>query len=241
MKIIAVIILLSIVPHIFAQTVKFDVGMQEWPPYSYYKSTKDMGIMPEVFMRIMTKMNLTSEIVKLSEERAYKNMIEGNTDARPKAKEWVKLPDQFLWSDEVIPAEDVIILPIESKFVALENLEGKIIGTVRGYSYPIMSSFFDTKKMQRDDSRDTASMLNALNIKHSDAAITNREVFYWYKRNSPELVTNLYASEIVVGSVPYRFQFTKNIFWTEKIALINKILDEMKKNGEIEQIVQKHR
>lgn len=239
LKLIVFILLISD-SRVFAGVLTLDVGEEAWPPYSFYRDKTHKGIMVEVLENLIADEDLELKISFLPELRASRELEHCNVDAKPKAMEWIEHPKKYLWSDPVVISQDIVVTRKGNTFTTKDQLNGKIIGTVRGYSYPTLEKKFSDHIMLRADASSTLKMLEMLAKGHTDAAITNLHVFKWYLKNQSELATNLISTKVIIDQAPYRFQFCTSSEWTKLMPIINKNIAKLKNSGELDQILKRY-
>lgn len=236
-KKLIVLLIISLV-NAQASPLKFDVSEEAWPPYSFYNDQNNKGIMVEVLESLIADEDLELKISFLPEIRSNRELELCTVDVKPKAMEWVDSPNKYLWTDPVVISQDVIITRKISHYERLEDLQGKVLGTVRGYNYPKLESDFERGKIKRADASSTLKMLEMLAKGHTDAAITNKHVFQWYLRKNALLEKELMPTNIVIDQAPYRFQFCPSPRWRELLTRLNKKLSKMKQSGSLDKILQ---
>lgn len=234
-----VLLLMSFI-NVHAASLRLDVSEEAWPPYSFYNDKSNKGIMVEVLENLIADENLDLKISFLPENRSRRELDLCTIDAKPKAMEWVKDPKKYLWTDTVVVSQDVIIIRKIGHYKHLKELQGKVIGTVRGYSYPKLEKDFDNAKIIRADANSTFKMLEMLAKGHTDAAVTNKHVFQWYQKKYALLANELTVTNIVIDQVPYRFQFCPSPRWKNLLARLNKRLNQMKQSGKLEKILNRY-
>ncbi len=228
--------LLSLHSALFAATLK----LEAWPPYSFYRNEQHKGIMVEILESLIADEGLKLEISFLPENRANREIEQCHVDVKPKAKEWVSEAHKYLWSDPVVTSQDIIVTTISRPYKNLSELHGKVLGTVRGYTYPKLEKLFSSHKVERADAASTHKMLEMLSKGHTDAAITNLHVLKWYQKQYPELAANLKSTAIIVDQAPYRFQFCAAEKWKMMLPRLNLKLKQLKTSGRIDQILSRY-
>lgn len=95
-------------------------------------------------------------------------------------------PNLFLFTDSVVPIEEVFFVPKASKleYRSPQDLYSKTVVTHLGYHYPELQVHFDTGKIQRFDvSRDQDMFTFVLHGDRFDAAVADRLVGQWILKN----------------------------------------------------------
>ena len=214
-----------------------------WPPYLIKENNgKIHGIMIDVMKEIAQKHGFSVKIAPLPEKRAIRGIAGGEIDAYSKAKEWVDDPNAYLWTDPVLDSTDVLIFPKDRpvKFATPEDLNGKKIGAILGYRYPLLEPYFADGRIKRDDVKKDSLMLRKLLKGRDDAAIINKLVAFWVIRQNPELKGQFAFSEKAVGKAGCRFMFSSKGDWQPFIQLFNRELADMKADGRLDAIVRKY-
>jgi len=216
-----------------------------WPPYLINEEKNGFtgGIMVDVLQTIAYIYGFKVTINTYPEKRGQLYLAQGLVDAFPKAKEWTKHPEKFIWSDEILYSEDVIIF-MRKKPIAFKtpkDILGERIGTVLGYGYPLFDSYFEDKRIIRDDSNSERQMLLKLHENRYDIAIINKIVALWIIAKNPEFQEKFDFSEKCIGNAGYRFMFTTKYKWKPFVEKFNQELKKMKNDGRLEKILTKYR
>ena len=214
-----------------------------WPPYLIEEANgKIQGIMIDVMKAIASKHGYSIKIKALPEKRAIRGMTRGDIDAYSKAKEWVKNPKAYLWTDPVVDSTDVLIFPKDRPvdFETPDDLKGKKIGAILGYRYPLLEPYFADGRIKRDDVKKDSLMLGKLLRGRDDAAIINKFVALWVIRQYPEFKGKFAFSEKPVGTAGCGFMFTAKRNWGPFIDIFNNELAAMKGDGRLDAIVQRY-
>lgn len=227
--------------HAAQKEIIFAYPVEGWPPYLIPQEKS--GIMVDVLQNIATKIGF-KVITHHYPDKRCKMMLEQQTiDIWPKAQEWTRHPDHYLWTDPVVSSDDILIFrkgektPIKSQ----DDLEGMRIGCVYGFSYPELAALFESRLAVRQDALNTESMLEMLKIGRTDVAVTNRLVAGWVIKNSPMLEMDEFQfGDVKLESAPYRFAFSKNDKWIDFIYHFNKELMRMRITGELQTILDRY-
>lgn len=214
-----------------------------WPPYLIKDPNgKIHGIMIDVIKTIASKHGFSVKITSLPEKRAIRAIASGDIDAYSKAKEWVKNPEAYLWTDPVVDSTDVLIFPKDRPvdFETPDDLKGKKIGAILGYRYPLLEPYFADGRIKRDDVKRDSLMLGKLLRGRDDAAIINKLVAFWVIRQNPEFKGKFAFSDEPVGEAGCGFMFTPKRNWGPFIETFNNELAVMETDGRLDAIVRKY-
>jgi len=227
--------------HADNKTIVLNMGGKDYPPYLILKDDKKPeGIMYEVLQSIASKYNYVVVPARVPRKRVTLFIINGKLDATPRAKQWTKNPDDFLFTDKIIDFKDLIFYLKTNKLIFndVKDLFGKRISTHTGYKYPLLEKYFKTNKIKRDDSNYELSMIRKVIAKRTDGVIINEKVGEWLLKTNGW--TNKFEkTDKDLGNVGYRIMFSKK--WKPFVDNFNKELENMKKNGELDKILNKYK
>lgn len=223
------------------EKITFNMSPTGYPPYMIYNENKNpSGIMYDVLKKVASKYDYAVEVAGIPRRRVNEWLDSNKLDATPRAKEWVPNPDDYVFTEPIVVARDVIFSLIKSPvdFNNIEDLFGKRIGTHLGYKYPLLDQYFKDKKMFRDDANNEIAMLKMVLFKRTDAAIINELVGLWLiKENNWQGKFSISKKDC--GSVDYRIMFNKK--WIPFVDKFNKELVKMKKDGTLNNIINRYK
>ncbi len=224
----------------YAET-KYVIVTEEYEPYEYLSGGKPVGHDVEILDEIAKRKGFKLEYVYLPWKRALEKTKEGSADAiislfdSAERREFLKFSEIPLSSEK-----NVIISLAETKEVkSLKDLEGQTVGLQSGYEYPEV--FMKTSNFQRDEANDLLTILKKLQGGRFPYAIVNEIcALTTAKKSLPELVGK-YRTNFVVGDDPmYKGFAKKSPNFAIFSDLINKGLEELKKDGTLEKINKKY-
>ena len=245
MKFLLTMLLLSccISSSVFAnnKVIIFNMKNYDHPPYMMHGATNSPGgIMYDVLNIIATKHGYTIDLVGVPKTREDRMLKVGAMDAQAIAKEWVKSPDDYVFTDVIIDYRDVIFSNKEAgiSHFDVDNFIGKIMITHLGYSYPLLSPYFNSGKITRMDTLNEESMLGMLAKKRANAAVVNELTGRWLIKQNQQWQDRFVISENDVDSVGYRIMFSKK--WAFFIPIFNEELSRLKAQGRLAEIIAKY-
>lgn len=215
-----------------------------WPPYLISDQKGISGFMYDILQIIALKSGYEVVIRNYPSKRSALMLDQGRVDVRAKAKEWVKNPEKYTWTDPVVQSEDQLVFLKEKPLIFndIKDLFHKRIGTRLGYGYPLLNSFFDSKQIIRVDTVSESAILLMLMKKRTDAAIMNKYVALWTMKQHPQLAVKKFGfSKKNIGKAGYRFMFTNKHDWKPFAKLFNQELAKLKANGSLEKIISKYK
>jgi len=217
----------------------------DWPPYLISAPNQpNKGVLVEVLTAVAAPLGYTIQVERLPNKRGWLLLNAGDVNVHPKAKEWVKNPERYSWTDPFMMSEDVLLYPASSdfKYTNPEGLYGKTVAAINGFIYPVLEEHFASGKIRRVDVASPYAMLDLLDLGRVDAALVNRSETQWLFRNRPELKPERFRmDDAPFDSAGYRYAFTKAEDWQPFIDEFNKALKAMKKNGKLKAILDQYR
>ncbi|CAN2039576.1 polar amino acid transport system substrate-binding protein [Candidatus Magnetomoraceae bacterium gMMP-15] len=147
--------------NVFAGKLVFAASI--WPPYTMSENGQVSGLDIEIVRKLCNHLGLEAEFQLLPWKRALKYAENGKTDAIL-APRYTKERAEFLYyTSESINIEKTVLISLKGsgiKITGLDDLKGRVVGVVRGYTH---NSEFDNypgiKKEECDDDVQLIKML----------------------------------------------------------------------------------
>ncbi len=220
---------------------RFNVSPSGYPPYLILEENQPSGIMWDVVARISERLGFRVEAMRVPRKRVDQMLLDGFIDGTPRAIEWTDAPDRFLFTDAVVPIEEVFFIPRTSDldYQKPEDLFSRTVVTHLGYHYPLLQDYFEEGSIQRFDvSRDRDMFTFVLHGKRFDAAVADRLVGQWILRKEG-LQEHFRTSGKSISQYPFRIMLRKE--WQGFGKAFNKELERMRENGELDAILANYR
>lgn len=223
-----------------SKTIVLEMGMGTgYPPYQFMENDHPRGFMFDV-LQFVARQEGYRVIGKGFPKKRHELMMErGELDAIPNAKEWIDKPEEYLFSDTVVKARDVIFSLKKNPlpFRKVEDLFGKQGIGILGYSYPPLSKYFIDGIILRHDTTNEFQMLQMLQKYRADFGIVNELVGKWLiKQNGWQ--NQFLISEKDVGFFNYRYMFSHK--WKPFVKKLNEHLQRMNKEGVIKKLIRNY-
>lgn len=222
--------------------LRLNVSPKGYPPYVIVDGDKVTGIVWEVVNRISSELNLSVEPARIPRKRVDEMILDGYIDATTRAIEWTDNPDQFLFTDPIVPVEEVFfyLASDDFEFRRPEDLESKVFVTHLGYQYPYLNDLFEEGLIQRFDVSIDLDLFRYLQDGNRfDAAIADRLVGQWLIRNNPQLGGEFESTEQSISNFGLRLMVRKDL--AEFVSQFNAELAKLKDSGEMDQILSQYR
>jgi polar amino acid transport system substrate-binding protein len=214
-----------------------------FPPYMIYDPEAGIqrGILYDVLVRLVEPLGYHVVTDAIPRKRVAQMLAAGSLDVSERAKEWEEDPSQYAWSDPVVEVENRVIslakAPLE--FRTAQDLAGKSVATILGYSYPELDEAFHSGLVQRTDVLNPESQIRMVLAGRTDGAILYGAVAEYTIRTADLPKAQLSLSRSGFGAVGYRFMFGKR--WEFLIPALNRGLAKLKESGELDRIVNGYR
>ncbi len=200
------------------------------------------GIMVDLLELIAAKQDIRVVYRVLPRKRAEIALYDGEIDAYASSRSYLKQHESFLWTDSITVNRDYLYSPKDSflEYNRPEDLFGFRIGTRLGYRYRDLDLFFESGEIIRDDALSEYQSLLKLQRGRVDAAVVNEYVYnHLLKRCSDLFETKFYRSGRPVDSAELGIAFNRR--WYEFVRFFNYEIDIMKKNGALQEILDKYK
>jgi polar amino acid transport system substrate-binding protein len=215
----------------------------DWPPYVMSDPAHPHGgVLQAVFRAVAEPMGYEVDVRRLPNQRGWMLLDSGEVHVHAKAREWVKNPDAYLWTDPFMPSETVFLYHEDSDIVTAQaaDLYGRSVAAIKGFIYPELEAHFGPGRIERVDVASPFTMLELLALGRVDAALVNGAETRWLMRTDWRL-KGFRLDPRPCGHADYRFVFTRDDAWKPFIAEFNARLARMKKDGSLDAILDSYR
>lgn len=222
--------------------IVFNLSPTGYPPYMFKDANgQAKGVVYDILHRVATKYGYEVVVVGVPKKRVVLQLRSGELDATAVAKEWVKNPEDFEFSNVIVQARDVLFFLKERpiKFNSIEDLYGKNIAVHLGYSYPSLKEAFEENLILTSVLNTETAMLGKVFMERSHAAVVNELVGQWLIKNTPHWRGQFVVSKKEIGGFDYRIQFSKK--WKDFVVKVNREIAKMKDNGSLKIIKSKYK
>ncbi len=223
------------------QNLRFGVTLSATMPDAQFQDEKLVGgIMYDLGQALSKQLAMPVYYVALPRKRIGVEVRAGKADIlcenNPK---WSEAPEQYVWSEPLF--EWSIVIFGHNSTPKLNNVAnipaGSTISTVLGYHYPALDPFFNNGKLTREDAITEQNVILKLNAGRTDYGVSESLVLSWYKKTNPNHHVSPWQLAISsIGShcaIPLKGKIPS--------AIIIDALEELKRKGSIENILNKYR
>jgi polar amino acid transport system substrate-binding protein len=159
----------------YHESIVFSFGSHNGAPYTFTSGEHLVGgIIWDIAHELTDELNVRAEFVNIPRKRQATFLEKGEADiiliSNP---EWLSNKDSVRWSEELFKDRDILVTLADSPLTInfKQDLFGLIIGTIRGYKYPLIDNNFDQQQMIRLDVRELHSNFEKLLLKRVDTFI----------------------------------------------------------------------
>ena len=221
---------------------------EEFPPYTIINRTNQntmTGTDTDIIKKVFTDLNIKIKIEERPWKRALNEVKEGKAHAiysLIKTKE----REGFLWfpAQTLTSEKNILITRKKSKIQikSLSDLNGRSVGTVKGYSYG--KAFDEFKNFKRKEeaisNEQLLDILAASQPARIDVAVMNDQVFRYLLKNRKDK-DDFAISDFVINEEPFYLGFSKaNNDGKKLMEKFDGVLERLRKKGRIAKIIKNY-
>ncbi|RED54197.1 substrate-binding periplasmic protein [Aestuariispira insulae] len=215
-----------------------------YPPYLMPQGADQPGIMTAILARLAGKQGYSVQIEYMPDNRALALQLVGNLEASAQAQEWVSGPERFLWTVPIITVADHIIIRKDNPIAIsrVEDLHGKSLAAMIGYSYPSFDTGFANGIIIRRNTQNFSSLLKMVMLERTDGAILDRNVALWLFRTKTELQLDQFdVSAKGFDPVGFRFRFALRDDLVPFVEAFDRHFAAFQASGEFDDLLTQYR
>lgn len=217
-------------------------GSHNAEPYAFIEDDILVGgIVKDIGDELGELLNMPIEYINVPRKRMEYYLLSGEAHIRLMANpEWVKDPEKYKWSKPLFEEFDSFVVSKQKSFKIDEfsDLKNKVLGTIHGYYYPSLAELFRKQEITRDDTNNMVANFRRLELGRIDSFIdSNISIAYYLKKHQA------YDRFSIAEKVAAKHQIQAMMSPSIPISFnrINEAFDTMKKNGKVQEILQKYR
>ena len=224
-----------------AETLRYAVSDESWPPYWVVDEGRISGVFSEVMTELERRLDVELQVARpVPPLRAQKQFADGQVQLECCVSQaWRTAPEQqavTLWSEPLLEAQALLVFPRGKAFAYadLRDLRGKTIATVRGYGYA-GSQYF-----RRLDGPDGLALLEQVAKGRSHAGIIDRLELAYLRHRHAELGWLL--SDIEEGPLVSRSALRVRLHVSRQAWLpaLNAAILGMRRDGALQDILARY-
>lgn len=241
LKIAILIIALPFAHFSTAETLRVMLHTGSFPPYFFEEEDSQTGTIKDIFSAISQQTGDTIEYVRVPFKRALRMFETGEIDIEPMTNPIWRQSSSVpgIYSIPLITSEDVIVFRAEQYIPAhsADDLLGKRVGVIQGYSYPAYDTYFSDGRIEAAPFHNENKLIQLLIAGRLDQALINKD-FTQYQMKKQNLNGQLkIGSSYSVLDLMIRFHPSKE----GVLPRFNKAIKKLVKDGTIDEIYSRYR
>ncbi|BEV72812.1 transporter substrate-binding domain-containing protein [Paludibacterium sp. THUN1379] len=218
--------------------LRIGVADSDGPPVAVIQQNNlKSGLAMEIGQALAQSLDRKAHFIVISRKRVEWALENGSVDIICNANPaWFGNAGQLGWTREIYPQVERIISPVnEAPIRSFEDLNGKRISTIRGYSYPALESAWATGKASRDAEDRLELMIKAVLSHVADAGIVTELEYSIWAREHRDSARLLRLSDFQFSSTPTMCAVSpKSII---DLAILNRAIDRLHQQGKFKSIL----
>ena len=229
--------------HSQERLIRFGIPDVGYPPYLMSAADDLHGIVGDIFVEIADALGYQVEVVIQPVKRLRREMNRGKLDAVANALEWESDTTGLVWTEEIIRVSDNVVMTADRQagIANLDELRGKNVVLMRGYTYPSLEEMIESGAFQSSRADRFESLLRMVEYKRVDYGILDENVAKWVIREHDlKFGLPLFFATPGFDEVGYRIILVSKK-WAPFVQKFNEALAQFIVNGELEKILDKYR
>lgn len=221
--------------------IRIGVSDSDGPPVTEVSQHKLVaGLSWEFGQLLAAELKVRPLYVVISRKRVEWSLEHGNVDIVCNANpSWYGDATQLRWTREIYPQiEKVATLNTPAVMRQLDDLAGKRVVTIHGYTYPALEPFWASGRATQLTETRMDLMMKALNSKLADAAVVSELEFAYWSRHNPDIARQIKLQPLVVSSVPTMCALSPKSAFT--LGQLNQAIEHMNKTGQLKAILRRY-
>ncbi|WP_320171995.1 transporter substrate-binding domain-containing protein [Maridesulfovibrio sp.] len=212
-----------------------------YPPYSFKEGSSETGIIRDLFKALAKETGDIFKFIDVPFNRGQYQFDNGKIDIEPMCNPaWRKKSSvQGLYSIPFATSDEILLFNADkyTPTYSPDDLIGKTVGTVRGYSYLVYGPYFEDGRIRSYPMENDGKLIQMLVAGRLDQAILDKE-YAQYQIKKENLQGKLVAEKPFVA-----IDMMMRVHPDKKDALprLNKALQKLISNGTIEGIYDRYR
>lgn len=233
------VIMMLLPVHVQAQ--KLTLVYETYPPYEYMDGGKLVGTDVDIIREACKRIGCDPEFLDRPWKRAIEEVKAGQADGIFSLFKTGEREAFLYYPSEGLSFEKNIVIAKKGKGIKaakLDDLKGKTVGVVVDYSYG--DAFDADKSIKKETCKSNEELLKKLDGERMDVAIINEVVFNSLvkKMGMKDKLEVIYQQSY--DPLYVAFSMAKGVKAKKLAADFSRVLEEMRKKGEIKKIIDKY-
>lgn len=231
------------ISHSQERLIRFGIPDVGYPPYLMSAVGDLHGIVGDIFVKIANDLGYRVEVVIQPAKRLRREMKRGKLDAVANALEWESDTTGLVWTEEIIRVSDNVVMTADrhTDIANLDELRGKIVVLMRGYTYPSLEEMIESGAIKSSLANRFESLLKMVEYKRVDYGIIDENVANWVMREQNlKFDPPLYFAKPGFDEVAFRIILASQK-WAPFVSKFNEALAQFRSSGELEKVLDRYR
>ena len=197
------------------------------------------GIVVDILNTLPKQHQVRLEVILHNRNRGEEALYDGELDAAPLAKPWLKHPERLIYTLPIYVHKEYLYArsPVADQPFSM-LLENKNVCTRRGYVYPAIQPLIDEAKVTRVDSHIELTQFEMLLKGRCDFVLTNEFVGQWLIETNG-WQNSIFRSKQTVDQVDFTLAFHPS--WQTFVSVLNQHIQQLSDSGALQQIIDSQR
>jgi ABC-type amino acid transport substrate-binding protein len=235
------IMLLSVTAPLQARELRISASAYLSEPYTIYeKGVLRAGLLKDIFDELGVQLGVSVQYVDLPRKRVEAGLESGEIHIAPVAHpHWLSKEFSGDWTEPVFMLRELLVMQASSRlrYRGPSDLKGLRIGTILGYHYPFVESYFQSGAAYRIDVQKAEQNADMLLNRRIDAYIVHDIVFRYFQKTD-QRASLLRAVDL--GNAEREISWAVSKKSPLSLDRLNAFVRGLKKSGRIVQILKQY-
>ncbi|MBV8049363.1 MAG: transporter substrate-binding domain-containing protein [Paludibacterium sp.] len=214
------------------------VADSDGPPVAVIEhNTLQSGLSKDIGQALAQAVGRRAVFAIISRKRVEWALENGSVDIVCNANPaWYDDAGQLGWTHEIFPLVERVAVPANKPPVrSIDDLVGKRISVIRGYSYPSLDPLWATGKSFRDTEDRLALLIRAITTQVADAAIVTEWEYVAWAKVHPDQARQVRLSNYQFASTPTMCAVSPKA--RVSVDELNRAIDRLRQQGKFKAIL----
>lgn len=210
-------------------------------PYTIYEQgILRSGLVKDIFDELGADMAVSIRYVDLPRKRVEAGLESGEIHIAPVAHpHWLSKEFSGDWTEPLFIQRELLVMQVGSRlnYHGPQDLKGLRVGTILGYHYPFVESYFQSGATYRVDVQKADQNVDMLLNQRIDAYIVHDMVFRYFQKMDKRAAL---LRAVDLGNKEREISWAVSRKSPVPLDSLNAFIRNLKKSGRIEQILKKY-
>lgn len=224
------------------ETLIVAFGSHNAEPYAFIEQGQlSGGIIRDIMDEVGKELAMEVRYLNVPRKRMESYLRTGKAHLRLLANpRWVSEPEQYRWSLPLFRELDIFVVSATNAFpiTAIDDLQGKRVGTILGYRYPKLMEKFAARQVFRDDVKCLEANFLKLKEGRIDCLVDSEILISYYLRKN-RVQKDYVVGEMRASSHDVRAMLSRQL--PVPFERIDAAFKKLRDSGKIRQILDSYR